>query len=271
MFETERLEEAVEIFGQPTVTLDVESDRPVAMVAARLIDVAPDDAATRISYGVLNLTHRDSDESPEPLEPGRRYRVTVNLKHIAQRFPAGHSIRLSISTVYWPLAWPSPEPVKLTISPRDSGLVLPIREPRPAEEAALRPFEEPESGRPANISLVQPTQEEWTVIRDLAHDRTTLQVVNDEGTKRYNDIDLDVTAKVTEQYTHSYANHDSLRGWCEWVRSCRRGEWEVSTVTRTLLTADAEAFRIRATLDAYEGDTRVFAHTWDRRIPRDLV
>ncbi len=271
VFETERLEQAVEICGEPTVTLDVESDRPVAMVAARLIDVAPDDAATRISYGVLNLTHRDSDEFPEPLEPGKRYRVTVKLKHIAQRFPAGHSIRLSISTVYWPLAWPSPEPVKLTISPRDSELVLPIREPRPKEEAALRPFDEPESAPPAKITLIQPTQEEWTVIRDLAHDRTTLQVVNDSGSRRFEDIDLEVSGKVTERYTHSYANHDSLRGWCEWVREFRRGNWEVSTVTRTLLTADAHNCRIRATLDAYEGDTRVYAHTWDRKIPRDLV
>ncbi len=271
VFESARLEEALEICGQPTVTLDVESDRPVAMVAARLIDVAPDDKATRVSYGVLNLTHRESDETPTPLAPGKRYRVTVDLKHIAQRFPAGHSIRLSISTVYWPLAWPSPEPVKLTISPCNSTLSLPVRDPRPAEEAGLAPYGEPEAGPPADIVLLQPTQEEWTVIRDLAHDRTTLRVVNDEGRRHFRDIDLEVSARVSEHYSFSYANHDSLRGWCEWRRSFRRGDWEVRTLTSTLLTADAEAFRIRATLDAYEGDTRVFAQTWDRRIPRDLV
>mgnify|MGYP006281587837 CR=1 FL=1 len=271
VFETQRLDEPLEICGQPTVTLDVESDRPVAMVAARLIDVAPDDAATRVSYGVLNLTHRDSDEDPTPLEPGRRYRVTVRLKHIAQQFAAGHSIRLSVSTVYWPLAWPSPEPAKLTISPADSRLTLPVRQPRPAEEDALREFGEPEAGAPADVELVQPTQEGWTVIRDLANDRTSLEVFNDEGRRHFRDIDLEVAARVTERYTFSYANHDSLRGWCEWRRSFRRGDWEVRTVTSTLLTADAESFRIRATLDAYEGDTRVYARTWDRKIPRDLV
>ena len=271
VFESDRLEQAIEICGQPSVTLDVEANRPVAMVAARLIDIAPDDAATRVSYGLLNLTHRDSDEEPTPLEPGKRYRVTIQLKHIAQRFAAGHSIRLSISTVYWPIAWPSPEPVKLTISPRDSVLTLPVREPRPEEEAALPAFGEPEAGPPAAIELVQPTREEWTVIRDLARDRTSLEVFNDEGCKRYSDIDLQVSARVIERYTYSYANHDSLRGWCEWQREFRRGDWEVRTITSTLLTADAEAFRIRATLDAYEGDTRIYSQTWDRRIARDLV
>ena len=271
VFDTERLEEAIEICGQPTLTLDVESNRAVAMVAVRLIDVAEDDSATRVSYGLLNLTHRDSDEHPTPLEPGKRYRVTVNLKHIAQRFPAGHSIRVSISTVYWPLAWPSPEPVKLTISPPASLLTLPVRAPRPAEDDALPAFEEPEAGPPVNMTLVQPTEEGWTVIRDLATDRTTLQVIKDDGTRHFTDIDLEVSARVVERYTHSYANHDSLRGWCKWERTFRRGDWEVSTETRTILEANAEAFRIRATLDAYEGTSRVYSQTWDTEIPRDLV
>jgi len=270
-FDTERLDEPIEIFGQPTVTLDVEANRPVAMVAVRLIDVAEDDAATRVSYGLLNLTHRDSDEHPQPLEPGHRYRVTVELKHIAQRFPAGHSIRLSVSTVYWPLAWPSPEPVRLTISPTDSVLTLPVRVPRPEEEAALPVFGEPEAGPPAAITLVQATQEEWSVIHDLAHDRTTLQVVKDEGTRRFDDIDLEIGARVTERYSHSYANHDSLRGWCEWVRTFQRGDWSVRTITQTLFTSDTKNFRVRATLDAYEGDTRIYARTWDEAIPRNLV
>ncbi len=271
VFETERLEEAVEICGEPTVTLDVEADQSLAMVAVRLIDVSENDQATRVSYGLLNLTHRDSHEHPEPLVPGERYRVTVRMKHIAQRFPAGHSIRLSISTIYWPIAWPSPAPVKLTIDPSASALHLPVREPRPAEEAELVPFGEPEMGPPADVTLVQPTREQWQVIRDLANDLNTLEVVHDEGTRRFNAIDLEVSSQVTERYTYAYANHDSLRGWCEWVRRFRRGEWETTTITRTLLTCDGSNFRIRATLDAYEGDTRIFAETWDRIIARDMV
>jgi len=241
------------------------------MVAVRLIDVGVDDSATRVSYGLLNLTHRDSDEEPEPLEPGRRYVVRVPLKHIAQRFPAGHSVRLSISTVYWPLAWPAPEPVRLTVLSGESMLTLPVREPRPEEEQALRPFEEPEAGPPLAITLLQPRQEEWTVIRDLANDRNTLQVINDAGLYRIDDIGLEIGGKVTERYSYVSADYASLTGWCEWERSFRRGDWRVSTITRTRMTSDATHFRVRATLDAFEGDSRVFSKTWDTSIARDLV
>ena len=271
IFQTARLEQAIEICGQPVVELDIEADQPVAMVALRLSDIAQDDKATRISYGLLNLTHRDSDEFPEPLVPGKRYRVRIPLKHIAQHFPVGNAIRLSLSTSYWPLAWPSPVPAKLTVHPAGSRLILPCREPQPTEEAALPAFGPPEAAPPLAVTLIQPSQEAWRVIRDLAKDQTTLEVINDEGTFRIDDIDLELSSRVIERYTYSYGNYDSVSGWTEWERSFRRGDWMVRSVTRTLMTSDAHNFRLRATLDAFEGDSRVFAKSWDEEIPRDLV
>lgn len=270
-FQTAYLEDTLEICGQPEVEIEIEADQPVAMLALRLSDIAPDDKATRVSYGLLNLTHRDSDEFPQPLEPGKRYRVRIKLKHIAQQFPAGHAIRLSLSTSYWPLAWPAPVPVRVTIHPAASRLILPCREPQPHEESALQPFGEAQGAPPLARTLIQPSQESWCVIRDLGNDKTTLEVINDAGTYRLDDIDLELSHRVTERYSYSYGNYDSLSGWTEWQRSFSRGDWQVHTVTRTLMTADAENFRLRATLDAYEGDSRVFAKSWDEEIPRDLV
>ena len=63
--------------------------------------------------------------------PGEEVEVTVRMDSIGHRFPAGSRIRLSVSPCYWPLAWPSPEPVTLTL--RHGGtaaLVLPERPPR---------------------------------------------------------------------------------------------------------------------------------------------
>ncbi len=37
------------------------------------------------------------------------------------------------------------------------------------------------------------------------------------------------------------------------------------------MSADAESFGITSSLDAYEGETRVFARTWHFSTPRDLV
>ena len=65
------LPEPLETLGMPRVRLRLAASQPQAMVAVRLSDVAPDGAATRVSYGLLNLSHRDSHAQPEALEPGR--------------------------------------------------------------------------------------------------------------------------------------------------------------------------------------------------------
>lgn len=60
MFETEPLEETVEILGAAEGELEIGVDRPVALLALRLSDLRPDGAATRVTYGLLSLTHRES-------------------------------------------------------------------------------------------------------------------------------------------------------------------------------------------------------------------
>ncbi len=268
VFESAPLMEDLEILGSPVAELELASNKPVAMVAVRLSDVAPDDAATRVTYGLLNLTHRHGHEDPHTLEPGRRYRISVPLNGIAQAFPAGNRLRVSLSTSYWPLAWPPPEPVRLTIFGGASSLILPVRRPRP-EDGNLRPFAEPEAAAPLATTQIEPPHYDWIVHRDLARDLSTLEVVKDEGTYRIDEIDLEVQRKTIEWYTYRGNDFGSPRGetYCE--RGFRRGDWAVRTVTRTVLTADSEAFHLRADLDAYEGEKRVFCKSWDCRIPRD--
>ena len=72
-FDSEPLRERIEILGAPVAALEVSVDQPVAFIAVRLNDVAPGGASTRVTYGLLNLTHRDNHEHPRPLEPGKRY------------------------------------------------------------------------------------------------------------------------------------------------------------------------------------------------------
>jgi putative CocE/NonD family hydrolase len=84
VLDTDELTERCEVLGTPVVKLVVSANKPVAMVAARLSDVAPDGRATRVIYGLLNLTHRDGHDYPEPLVPGRKHEVTVQLNSVAQ-------------------------------------------------------------------------------------------------------------------------------------------------------------------------------------------
>ena len=99
-------------------------------VCVRLNDVAPDGRSTRVTLGLLNLTHRDSHEFATALVPGEAYTTEVELDDIAHRFEPGHRIAVSISTTYWPIAWPSPELATLTVHLGDSVLSLPVRPER---------------------------------------------------------------------------------------------------------------------------------------------
>jgi hypothetical protein len=270
VFDSEPLEQPLELLGAPCVELEIIPGKPVAMLAVRLSDVAPDSKATRVTYGLLNLTHRDSSEHPRPLEPGRQYRVRIQLNHIAQLFPVGHRLRIAISTSYWPLAWPAPESTRISIVAGRSGLRLPVR-PAGASDTSPPAFDEPEAAPPLEMTMIEPPHHNWRVIRDLDTDVSTLEVINDGGVMHIRDIGLELGRKALEWYTYQGDDFTSVRGETLWERSFRRGDWRIRTVTRTVLTSSAGEFYLRAELDAYEGDTRVYSRNWDTVIPRDFI
>ena len=266
VFETAPLEEPTEILGRPAVELELAADKPQAMVAVRLSDMQPDHQVTRVTYGVLNLTHRDSREHPEPLEPGQRYRVRVPMNEIAHVFPAGHRIRLSVSTVYWPLAWTPPEEVMLTVWSGRSSLELPVRI---GGDGTTPRFGEPLCAPGPALTQISPPDHRWLVRHDLAEQTAELEVIDDRGTMRLDDIDLTVGARAMERYTARVGDFASASGTAEWHRELARGDWRIRTRTRTRLTSDGDMFYIDAELDAYESDARVFCRSWREAVPRD--
>ncbi|TKG70496.1 CocE/NonD family hydrolase [Prauserella endophytica] len=270
VFDSEPLRERHEILGAPVAELELAADRECAMVAVRLSDVAPDGRATRVSYGLLNLAHRHGHDRPEPLVPGERYRVRVPLNGVAQAFPAGHRIRLAISTSYWPLAWPPPEPVRLSVFAGSSTLELPVRPPR-QDEPVPTPFGEPEGAPPITTTRVRPGDGRWTVSRDLVDYHSALEVVKDLGVVRFEDIGLDVHRNAYEKYEWVRDDFGSVRGSVDWTMRFARGDWDVETTTSTTLTCTPTEFHVHARLDGYEGGQRVVSRNWDTRIPRDHV
>ncbi|HVS03078.1 MAG TPA: CocE/NonD family hydrolase, partial [Thermoanaerobaculia bacterium] len=240
-FDGEPLAQRLEVLGAPRATLELAVDQPVALVAARLCDVAPDGASTRVTYGLLNLTHRDSHQRPAPLEPGRRYRVQVPLNHCAHAFPPGHRLRLALSTTYWPIAWPAPEPFRLTVFTLGSALVLPVRTPR-ASDAALRPFPAPEAAPTPEHTILHAARLRRTIERDLRTHRTTYTLESDGGdfagaaVARVHAIGLDLGHTLAKRF--SIDDHDPLSAVAEVEQRAllRRDGWEVRVETRTRLS-----------------------------------
>ena len=166
VFDSEPLTKSIEIMGTPSVTVKLAADFGQGLVVVRLCDVAPDGTSDRVTYGALNLTHRESDESPEPLQPGRTYDVRVKLKDVAFSFPVDHRLRVAISTCYWPMIWPSAESVTLTIHTGVSSLELPVRKPD-CDDGVLREFGPPVAPRPLDRTVLREPNHDWLDERDL--------------------------------------------------------------------------------------------------------
>ncbi|WP_292544141.1 CocE/NonD family hydrolase [Mesorhizobium sp.] len=96
IFETEPLTEALEILGFPELEVTLASDKPTALLSATLSQVFPDGAASRISFGILNLSHRYDDLAIEPMVPGKIETIRLKLRCCGQRFEAGERIRLAV-------------------------------------------------------------------------------------------------------------------------------------------------------------------------------
>jgi putative CocE/NonD family hydrolase len=275
-FDSPALDTNFEILGAPVITLDISSDQPSAMIAVRLNDIAPDGASTRVTYGLLNLTHRDGHARPQPLQPGKRYRIAVRLNDIAHIFPAGHVIRVAISTSYWPIAWPSPEPATLTVRTGESTLALPVR-PADPDETTLPAFAKPEWGPVREHIKLLHAPFHRRVERDLTTNELVYTLESDGGElggaalAHIEAIGLDIGYKMRKRFRITETDPLSACAELEQQTLMRRGDWSIRVEADTRLTATAGVFRLVARLTAFEGAERVFERLWDEEIPRDLV
>ncbi len=180
-FDSAALSEPLAIAGAAVLEATIVSDRADALLVARLCDVAPDGASLRVSYGVLNLAHRDGHENPAPLPIGVPVRVRLQLNDCAHRFPAGHRVRLALSTAYWPLVWPSPAPVRLVLDA--ATLSLPRRPARP-EDDALADLPPPEAAPKLARAFLRDPETYRRVTRDQHTATTTAEARDDSGSYR---------------------------------------------------------------------------------------
>jgi hypothetical protein len=236
-------------------------------VCVRLCDVAPDGGSTRVTYGVLNLTHRDGSEKVTKLVPGRQYKVRVPLIDTAYSFAVGHRMRVAISTTYWPLIWPSPEPVTLSVITGKSALVLPVR-PRPRNDEAPR-FEAPEAAAPFTRTILIPGGRNRTIHSDHGTGETVVAITDSSGRNRYDEIDLIAEARSTERYSVIEDSPLSASADVTWTWEFERKGWCIRTESRTHVSCNRQHFIVRASLEAFEGEKKVFARNFDERVRRN--
>ena len=267
VFDSGKLNHPIEILGRPRIRLRLSIDRPQGNIAVRLNDIHPDGMVSRVSWGVLNLSHRNGNENPEPMTPGQPEFVEIELNECGYRFMRGHKMRVSISTSYWPMIMPPPERVTATIKlGPDAVMTLPVRTGVDAYDMA-----EPENENPLpEYKVNEPGLSRRWIERNYQTGESHYRVIDDTGEIETPGHGMCTRHRNDERWTVATDDPLSYRAQIQHIYWMQRGDWSIRTETETEFHCDADNFYVKASVRAFEGDDLIHQRDWDEEtIPRD--
>jgi hypothetical protein len=262
-FDTGPLEHDLEICGAPALKWQITSDT-TGQIAIRLNHIHPDGASTRITYGVLNLAHRNGSEAPEEMPKGKVQDVALQLDHIAYKVPAGHKLRIAISNAYWPLIWPSAEQNALELT--QGWLSLPL-----ITTSKGWTFPEPDAAPPWQIETLREEKHIRRQETDMVTGAVSLIIEDDFGKVRDLEHGL-INGSVARELWRIHPDDPLCAyGQCHWSDELERGDVCLSTEARCEMHSDATTFYLSARLEAYENGILIFHKDVKEEIPRSLM
>jgi putative CocE/NonD family hydrolase len=102
VYSTEVLRDGLELTGPIQAVISLSSDAPDTDVMVKLLDVFPDGRAMNLQDGVTRVRYRDSYAAPAMMKPGTVYEVPVDLHATSWYLPAGHRLRMEVSSSNFP-------------------------------------------------------------------------------------------------------------------------------------------------------------------------
>ena len=155
----------------------------------------------------------------------------------------------------------------MTVHPAECRLDLPERAGSPEVDSGIA-FLPSEAAPNVPFTRLRAGRRERTVEEDATTGKTTVTIHRDSGAFRLEEHGLTVDAGAVERISQIEGDPLSTTVDIEWRYAMSRGDWAIRTISRTIATCSREAFRLHITLDAYEGDRRVFTKNWSRDLPR---
>jgi len=96
------LERPLEVTGPVRLVLHASSSARDTDFTGKLVAVSPAGRAELVTDGILRARYRESRAEPVALEPGAVVRLEIDLGATATVFPAGHRLRLEVSSSNFP-------------------------------------------------------------------------------------------------------------------------------------------------------------------------
>lgn len=102
VYTSEPLTEDAEVIGFVDVILHVASDAPDTDFTAKLVDVYPDGRAYNVGDSIQRARWRNGYKAPDMMKKGDVYELRIGPFFVANRFNAGHRLRLDITSSNFP-------------------------------------------------------------------------------------------------------------------------------------------------------------------------
>ncbi|MEM7171427.1 MAG: CocE/NonD family hydrolase [Pseudomonadota bacterium] len=274
-FRSAAFDHRVDILGQPSIDLVVSADQDQALVAAVLVDEAPSGGQCVITRGFFNLSHRNGSEKVTPVNPGQEMAVRLQFHGIGWHLAPGHRLVLHLSSTYWPILFPSPKPVTLTLRPGTSQISVPVRD-RSAVDPVPRTLASPPPSPPRPITALR----DGSVERDVTIDLIEGTVIHRQhldggrygapGRVRLDDIDTEVSYVMDRIYSIQPDDPLSAVLTMKQVHEISRQEsWQATVISNAQMTATEDDFVLEASLECRDGSEVFFERQWSSRIPRN--
>ncbi len=260
-FDSDILTESRDILGAPKVRVRLSSDQPEAQIIVRLCDLRPDGSSAFVSIGLLNLQFRDGFDVVKPLKTGEEYEVEVVLDQTAYHVPAGHRLRVAISSSYWPYCWPEGKAAMLTLA--GGALDLPCRPLRAGNEVEFAP---PRSLPPLPNTQLRLGDERRKYTDE--NGQIILELSGDHGEISDPETGLIIQSALSERWQIKHEDPASAQVEIIWDRGLTKGELSVSSRVVTNMWASPTNFFVKQTLSAQERGALVFEKTMQESIPR---
>jgi len=233
----------------------------------RVSDVHPNGEVTRITYGLLNLSHRDSHEFPTALIPGQDYDVQIKLNAMAYVVPKGHKLRISISTAYWPLIWPNPDQATLTFNTDKCSLNVPLNN-NPTTTDRIPAYDKPVTFDGEELA---PSAGKRVVHKDYKTGITTIETREDFGKQFYQSAQSDIQFVMDQQQSIHQSDPLSAKNDIKVQVDMGREGWRTTLKGHYLMTCDKDNFYIQVRWQAYHDQTLIFSKDFSDRIQRNFT
>lgn len=265
VFETPPLPTDVEIVGCPKLRFKFSANKPIAKLAARLNAISADGKSWLVTYGAANLAHNSDHTSVEEIQPGIDQPGELVFHYISRRIAKGARIRLSISQSQWPIVWPSPESVDISLVLGETALELPVRsQPVLETPMTLGVVHQEEDVNPAPDNgdrLVEYSGEAETR-------RARIKAAQDHNTRLLDEINMTVGSSWNLDGELIEGDPNSNRMSLVSKRTAERPGWNVSWQADATLTSTPKHFIVDEGIEAWHNAEKIFSRRWKKKIKR---